>query len=71
MYTVYSKIISGVHFNSTVDCEIAAADWSAEETRGHSHRWGPRIRKTDIDALSYATSSVWLSLDIRRWSDNF
>ena len=35
-----------------VDSEIAAADCSAEDTRGS------RIRNTDMDALSYIISSV-------------
>ena len=41
-----------------VGSEIAAADWSAEETRGSCQRWGPRIRDTDMGALSYVISSV-------------
>ena len=53
-----------------VDSEIAAADWSAEETRGSCQRWVPRICNTDMDALSYVISSVWLSRNIRRRSDN-
>ena len=41
-----------------VDSEIAAADWSAEETRGSCRCWGPRICNTDKDVLSYIISSM-------------
>ena len=54
-----------------VDSEITAADWSVEETRGSCQRWGSRLRNTDMDALSCVISSVWLSRDIRRQSDNY
>ena len=45
----------------SVDSEIAAADWSAEETKGSRQRWGPRIRNTDMDVLPYVISSARLS----------
>ena len=41
-----------------VDSEIAAADWSVEETRGYCQRLRPRTCNTDMYALSYIISSV-------------
>ena len=70
-HVVYIRRLSGVStLILSVDSEITAADWSAEETKGSRQRWGPRIRNTDMDVLPYVISSMRLSRDILRWSDN-
>ena len=68
-----------------VDSEMAAADWSAEDTRGFCRHWGlgytihthgcaeldVRLLFQALDVLSHIISSLGLSRDIHRRSDNF
>ena len=55
---IYLKIAKSIYFNAACRYEIAAADWSVEESRGTGQQLGPIIHNIDIDALLYIISSM-------------